>query len=267
MNIRFKIWQRFGFLICLVTLAALGSVQSQTLVFGNPSNATGDNTSADNYLVSHKGYVLSYNRSRGAPNWVTWHVEASDLGSVDRTNAFRADPSLPAEWQIKNTDYAGSGYDRGHMCPSEDHSDTVENNRETFLMSNMQPQLHRLNGGIWKALEGYVQTLVKQHGFEAYILAGCYGNKGTVNDAHKIVIPTYCWKIVLLLPRGNNDLRRVSSSTRIIAANMPNELSISSPWTQYRTSVDALETIIGYDFLATLPDATEQILEARIDDQ
>lgn len=254
--------------LCLILLFGHGSViWCQTLVLGNPSNAVTDVSESDNYLLIHNGYVVSYSRSRGAPNWVTWHVSASDIGDIDRTIAFRADPALPIEWRIKKADYNGSGYDRGHMCPSEDHSDTEENNRETFLMSNMQPQLHRLNGGAWKALEGYVQNLVKQQGFEAYITAGCYGDRGTLNNKNKVVIPTDCWKIILLLPKGNNDIRRISTATRAITVNMPNNSSVSSPWQQYRTSVDAIETITGYDFLSPVPNRIEEIIESRIDDQ
>lgn len=250
--------------IVLVILCALVSAQSQTIVLGNPSGAQNDSLLPDNYLVFHSGYILSYNRDRGAPNWVTWHLSGSDIGSIDRTNAFAADILLPADWRIAKNDYAGSGYDRGHMCPSEDTSQTEESNRESFLMSNMQPQLHRLNGGTWKSLEGYVQGLAKQ-GMEAYLIAGCYGSKGRVND--KVTIPTHCWKIVLLLPEGNNDKRRITCSTRIIAVDMPNEPTILSGWRNYRTNVGEIERSTGYTFLSTLSASKQSCLKTKLDSQ
>ncbi len=123
------------------------------LVLGNPSNASADKTNPDNYLLSHNGFVLSYNKTRGAANWVTWHLSRTDIGAVERTNAFAPDTSLPKDWWIRPSDYVGSGYDRGHLCPSKDRSDTEANNRETFLMSNMQPQAPKLNQKTWKYLE------------------------------------------------------------------------------------------------------------------
>jgi len=237
---------------------------TQTIVLGNPSNAVTDVAIPDNYLLFHTGFILSYNRSRGAANWVTWHLSASDIGTLERTNAFAADEALPSEWRIGKNDYVRSGYDRGHLCPSKDRTDTDANNRETFLMSNMQPQLPRLNRSTWQSLEGEVQSLAQQ-GSEAYLIAGCYGDKGKVNG--KVTIPTHCWKIVVILPEGNNDKRRINCNTRVIAVDMPNETSILSGWQNYRTTVDAIETTTGYNFLSTLSKSKQACLESKVDDQ
>lgn len=249
----------------LCFLLFVSTVQAQTIVLGNPSNAVANLAQPDNYLVFHTGYILSYNRSRGAANWVTWHLSGSDIGDIDRTEAFAADESLPADSRIGRNDYVGSGYHRGHMCPSEDRSNTEEANRESFLMSNMQPQIPRLNSGVWKALEGEIQRLAKDQGMEAYQYAGCYGNAGFVNN--KVTIPTHCWKIVVVLPEGNRDKQRIKCSTRVIAVNMPNQATIQSGWRNYRTTVNELETITGYNFLSTLSAAKQTCLQAKIDDQ
>ena len=247
-------------LLLIFALVLVVPAQLQPIVLGNPSNAgTAD---PDNYVIYHTGFILSYNRSRGAPNWVTWHLSGSDIGPVDRTNAFAPDPLVPADWRIDDSDYQGSGYDRGHMCPSEDRTDTVENNRETFLMSNMQPQLHRLNGGPWKSLEGYIQSLAKQ-GLEIYLYAGCYGDKGRINE--KVAIPTQCWKIAVVLPEGGNDKRRINCSTRVIAVDMPNEATIISGWRNYRTTVSAIETSTQLQFLTTLSRPKQNCLESKTD--
>lgn len=253
------------YLLSLFLLYALAvAVFPQQLVLGNPSGPANRVTDQDNFLVVHGGYILSYNRSRGTPNWVSWHVSASDIGPVDRANNFRPDTALPVSWQIKKNDYTNSGYDRGHMCPSKDRSNTAENNSETFLMSNMQPQLHSLNGGVWKSLEGYVQNLVRQ-GLEAYIIAGCYGDNGTLNDKGKVKIPGHCWKIVLLLTDGRNDLRRINENTRVVAVDMPNNNSTGIGWKNFRTTVDDIEAKTALNFFSTLPGTIEQVLESRKD--
>lgn len=229
------------------------------LVLGNPSNAVADKTDPNNYLLSHNGYILSYNRARGAANWVTWHLSRGDIGAVDRTNAFAPDTVLPKDWWIRPGDYVGSGYDRGHLCPSKDRSDTEADNRETFLMSNMQPQTPKLNQKTWKYLEDYTRDLTKDN--EAYVYAGCYGKKGRIKN--KISIPTNCYKIIVVLADGDGDLKRIGKGTTVIAVDMPNIESVSSRWRTYLTTVDEIEKATGYDFLSPLPDKVEAVVEAK----
>ena len=120
----------------------------ENLTMGNPSNAVTNVLVPDNYLMEKPQYSMSYNRDRGESNWVSWHLSTSWLGSAPRQNGFRADTTLPTGWyQVQATDYSGSGFDRGHMCPSADRTDTVADNSATFLMTNMVPQLPANNPG------------------------------------------------------------------------------------------------------------------------
>lgn len=234
------------------------------MVLGNPSGAVANLNNPDNYLVVHSGFILSYNKDRGGANWVTWHLSKTDIADAERTNAFAPDVSLPRDWWIKPTDLVLKGYDRGHLCPSEERTDSEESNRETFLMSNMVPQTSRLNRGTWKSLETYIQKTVPKTNSEAYIIAGCYGDKGRIKN--KITIPTNCYKIAVIMPEGDNDLRRITKDTRVIAVDMPNESNNRSGWKNYITTVDDLESKTGYDFLSALPDTIESILETQTDD-
>jgi DNA/RNA endonuclease G (NUC1) len=69
--------------------------QKTYLALGNPSNATGSLSNADNYLMVNNAYALSYNNSRGSANWVAWRIAANDFGAVERQDNFRPDPNLP----------------------------------------------------------------------------------------------------------------------------------------------------------------------------
>jgi endonuclease G len=242
------------------------------LLMGNPSGATADIANYTNYLMVKTYYTLSYNRNRGEPNWVSWHVQGSDLGSTARQDDFRADTTLPSGWWlVSNTSYSGSGFDRGHNCPSADRTSSVAANSATFLMSNMIPQAPNNNEHTWANMESYIRTLVTG-GSEVYIIMGSYGSGGTgsngpastVNNGH-VTVPSNVWKVVVVLSNGSGDLSRVTTSTRVIAVNTPNINTINSDWKQYRTSVNAIEAATGYDLLSNVPASVQQVVEAQVD--
>lgn len=252
-------------LLLLFILSFVFSLQAQTTavspVLGNPSGATAVESNADNFLVVHTDYILSYNKSRGASNWVAWHLAKSDLNGVKRIDAFAPDQTLPREWWIVPSVYDNAGFDRGHLCPADDRTSSREAMNETFLMSNMQPQTHHLNAGAWKSLEDYARAEVDGKNLEAYIYAGCYGDAGRIKD--KVTIPTMCWKVVVLLPEGNGDLRRIKEDTRVIAVDMDNTKTTKSGWRNHRVTIDELEKRTGYDFLAPVSDRIENLIEAK----
>lgn len=245
------------------------------LTMGNPSGATADVANFSNYLMMKPQYALSYHRDRGIPNWVSWHLDNTWLGSTSRQDDFRADTSLPSGWYRvtqSDYDYATNGFDRGHNCPSGDRTNSVANNSATFLMTNMIPQAPNNNQKTWVGLEDYCRTLVGK-GNELYIIMGNYGSGGTGNQGlkttiagGKITVPANVWKVVVVLPQGENDLSRVTTSTRVIAVNTPNNNNVSTAWDIYRTTVDAIEAATGYNLLSNLPEALQATLEAKKDD-
>jgi endonuclease G len=236
------------------------------LTMGNPSNAAADVNQFSNYLMEKSQYVLSYNRDAGRPNWTSWHLDSTWIGSTPRQDDFRPDPALPSSWyHVTATDYSGSGYDRGHMCPSGDRTNSVANNSATFLMTNMIPQAPTNNQQTWANLESYSRTLA-QSGNEMYIIAGGQGTSGFIAGG-RVSVPTYTWKVIMVLPNGTNDVSRVTSSTRLIAVFMPNNNSVVSDWKQYRVSVDYVESMTGYDFFSNVADATENSIESVVDTQ
>jgi endonuclease G len=241
------------------------------ILLGNPSDATTDATNADNYLVARSQFVLSYNRAKGDPNWVSWHVQRSDLGTVERTNNFRPDLLLPEPWRIRPSDYAGSIYDRGHLCPSGDRTSSVDDNAETFVMSNMLPQTGDLNRHVWESLESYCRDRVLKDGMELYIIAGGRGKKKKPIAQRKVTVPANCWKVIVMLPEGENDLQRIDKNTRVIAVDMPNKEGIADePWENYRTTVREIEEkassrSLRLNLLSSLSGEIQTALETRKD--
>lgn len=248
------------------------ATDNTNLLLGNPSAATNSVLNADNYLIDQTYYTESYNRDKGEPNWVSWYVGSTSLGSQDRANDFRANTSLPSGWyEVKNTSYTGSGFDRGHNCPSGDRTSDVTANEATFLMSNMIPQAPQNNEQTWANLEEYGRSLVTA-GDEIYVVMGSYGSGGTgsgvsattINNGH-VNVPSNIWKVIVVLPNGNGDLSRITTATRVIAVNTPNINTVSSDWTQYITTVKAIETATGYTLLSNVPATVRAVLENEKD--
>jgi endonuclease G len=242
---------------------------------GNPSNATANVNQPCNYLLDKAQYAVSYCRDRGIPNWVSWHLDSSWLGSAPRQNDFRADPTLPAGWyQVQGTDYQGSGFDRGHHTPSADRTNTIPDNSATFLMTNIMPQAPDNNQGPWEQLESYSRSLIPA-GNELYIIMGGYGNGGTGSNGSanviaggKVAVPNVTFKVIIVLPVGNNDPARVTEQTRVIAVIMPNTQGIrNNDWRSYRVSVDQVEQLTGLDFFSNVPVGIQNVIEARVDNQ
>lgn len=236
------------------------------LTMGNPSAAVTDVNSPFNYLMEKSTYCLSYHRDNRRPNWVSWHLDTSWLGTTARQDDFRADTTLPAGWyRVQAGDYSGSGYDRGHMCPSGDRTKTVSDNSSTFLMTNMIPQAPTNNQVTWASLESYCRTLANQ-GNELYIISGGYGTSGFIGSG-MVALPTTTWKVIMVLPNGSNDVSRVTTSTRLIAVSMPNDNSVISDWRVYRVRVDDVEAMTGYDFFANVPVSIQSVIESTVDNQ
>lgn len=253
---------------CLMTLTGCGlltkppTVTSVHLSLGNPSNAAGD---PDNYLLVKPQYALSYNNSTRIPNWVSWQLNQSWLGKVPRRNDFRPDESLPPGWyQVVPSDYNNSGFDRGHMTPSADRSNNQDNNSATFLMTNILPQAPDNNQGPWAELEVYCRELARQ-GQELYIVAGGYGRKRAIARG-KIVAPARTWKVIVVLDQPGQGVADITSETRVIAVDMPNNQGIkTADWRSFRVSVDQVEAKTGYDLLSNLPESVQQVVEGRVD--
>ena len=242
------------------------SVSQGNLPFGNPSNAAPNTSNSDNYLMESKFYTLSYNREKGIANWVAWRLSKSDFGSANRQNDFRPDDRLPGSWtRILPSDYSGSGFDRGHLCPSADRSNSVESNSATFLMTNISPQTPDLNQGAWEKLETYSRSMARRDG-NLFIIAGNYGNRRE-RVKSKITIPTNFWKIIVVIPPGA-DASAINKDTRIIAVDMPNVSGIKEKnWRDYKTTVRQIEQKTGYDFFSNLPKDLQNALETKIDDR
>lgn len=264
--------QKYFYLLVVIVVLVSGcinlfppSTAVNHLLLGNPSQATNNPTNSNNYLISRPQYALSYNQEKGMANWVSWQLNRSWLGSIDRQDDFRPDDDLPQGWdKITPKDYSNSGYDRGHLAPSGDRTNSVANNSATFLMTNIIPQAPDNNRGPWSELEKYSRSLVDQ-GKELYIIAGGSGKKGAIAKG-KMSVPKETWKIIVVLDQPGAGIQGISANTKIIAVSMPNNQGIKTKnWQSFRVSVDQLQKATGYDFLSAVDANIQKSLESKVD--
>lgn len=252
-------WRCWGGL-AIATILVSCDPYNPNLRLGNPSNA--NNSDLNNYLLQKPEFVLSYNCTQGRANWVSWRLDSSWLGNTERQDDFRPDEALPDGcYAVRPNDYRGSGYDRGHLTPSGDRTNSIASNSATFVMTNMMPQAPANNREVWRELEEYSRDLVAA-GKTLYIIAGGVGQKGAIAKS-KVTVPESTWKIVVVLDSANE---AITADTRVIAVSMPNSDAVRrTDWQDYLVSVDALEQATGYDFLSTVPANIQDEIERRRD--
>lgn len=216
--------------------------------------------------------------------WISWHLQKEDFTSVvSRTDNFRADNALPSGFYlVQGTSYSGSGFDRGHNCPSGDRTSSYAANDATFLMTNMIPQAPTFNQGPWANMEDFVRNTIVGTANEAFIVMGSYGQGGvgsasttpmmSIDNGH-VIVPYKVFKIVVYLSKGNDDLNRIDSNAKVLAVNMPNDntkysTSNGTLWKNYITTIndieaDAAKEGVTYDLLRNIRTGVKEYLKTK----
>lgn len=213
------------------------------------------------HLLCREGYALSHDGKLKIPVWVQYHLTAEKAqggGVKERSNDFRPDMELPEGERSELEDYRGSGYDRGHIAPAADMKWSPKAMSESFLLSNMTPQVGKgFNRGIWAKLEAKVRLWAIERG-EVYVISGPIFTKGaehygeTIGPDH-VAVPTHFFKIVYD-PRLKEAIAFVLPNHELKAKDLP----------EYRVSIDDIEKETGLDFLNKLDKKVEGEVEGKV---
>ena len=204
------------------------------------------------YTIQHSYYSLSYSSTHRQAEYAYYYLSPESIqGGQARTDDFRVDPKVKAN-PVKSTDYQGSGYDRGHLCPAADMALNLTAMSETFFMSNMSPMTPSFNRGIWSKLEDWVRDAALQEG-GLFVVTGPVLSKscGSINSS--ITIPCSYYKIVF----------KGGASPKMLGFLLSNA-GASGSVQQFVITIDALEQQTGIDFFPQLEDALEQSLESKV---
>ncbi|KAJ1948086.1 nuclease [Linderina macrospora] len=203
--------------LALTTLTSAGPVQvrqsppDDILKYGNPAPVS------DQRIRSR--YAIAYNRALRIPHWSAEHLNVANLqGTADRTDIpFSEDTSLPEPFRALLKDYVSSGYDRGHMCPAADAKVNMDALTETFLLSNIAPQVGvGFNRHYWAYLESFVRDLTKQFD-DVYVVTGSLFlptkdaatgkwrvTYEVIGNPPNVAVPTHFFKVILGVTGGSN---------------------------------------------------------------
>lgn len=200
-------------------------------------------------------YTVSYNHDTRQPNWVAWTLTRAHASGKLKRGDFEDDMDMPSPKGTK-ADYYNSGYDRGHLCPAGDNKWNQKAMDECFLMTNMCPQTHALNAGIWNSIEQQCRTWAKKYG-KVYIVCGpIFLNKQHRKlGKNKVVVPDAFFKVIL----------RTDKNPQAIGFICRNQRATGLQKKDFVNTVDEVERITGYDFFSKLPDNIEKKIEAKAD--
>ncbi|KAK5650180.1 hypothetical protein RI129_001209 [Pyrocoelia pectoralis] len=220
---------------------------SEIMKYGFPS--------LDN-VRSFDDYVLSYDRRTRVAHWVFEHLTKENIKfneSVDRSKCeFQPDESIHPYFRSENTDYKGSGYDRGHLAAAGNHKSSQKCVEQTFVLSNMAPQVGvGFNRHSWNRLEKYVRKISKLHN-NVYCCTGPLylprrepdGKnyvKYEVIGANHVAVPTHFFKVILF--------ETTKGFLELEAYVMPNQvIEDSTPLSSFQVPPDSIERAAGLLF-------------------
>lgn len=129
--------------------------------------------------------------------WSAEHVRAENLAAAadqSRINAFHAEPRLPRAQRAELSDYALSGYDRGHLAPNGNMPDR-RSQRESFSLANMVPQDAENNRHVWSGIEHIVRKMAAREG-ALYVLTGPAFLGQRLRKVGNVLVPSHLYKVV-----------------------------------------------------------------------
>lgn len=225
-------------------------------------------TNPDEEVIHHAAMSLVYSEKHEQAKWVA-HIILPEIikGKEGRSNDFREDSLIKTGTateidyflKTKNEDgsyeYDGFGYDRGHLAPSADFRWSKKALSQSYLYSNMSPQLAAFNREKWGELEDILRGYIYNHPTtQLYVVTGPILHDSLPKierSINKVSIPEYFYKVVVDL-----------THQKAIGFIMPNQ-KINYPLNNYAVSIDEVETATGIDFFHQIEDELEDALEKQ----
>lgn len=216
-------------------------------------------------------YCYEYDASVYHTRWVAFSFDnVTKVSAVSRTNAWGEDLNLPSDVRLSTDAYYGSGYNRGHLCASQDRVYSRDANIQTFYMSNMSPQMNDFNSYYWAELENLIRNWTKSAKFSTlYVckggtirddqLIGTINTKNSRGVSAKVAIPRYYFMAIL----AETPSKTYQSIGFLLEHKDYGYKSYpsASVMKKHAISIDELEDFTGIDFFCNLTDKLENNVE------
>lgn len=203
-------------------------------------------------MLSYTGFTVAFCPDKHQPYYVTWSLEPgkTDGPAKKDDHNFAEDPNVEGCATLE--DYKKSGYDRGHLCPAADCRWNDQAMHDCFYLTNMTPQIHKLNAGAWKTIEENCRDWAEKYG-TLYIVAGPVLSDRLTRTigSSPVPVPDRFFKVIIC-PDANLGIGFI----------MPNEY-VQGGAQATVTTIDQVETVTGFDFFSALPDDVEANLEKQ----
>ncbi len=196
-------------------------------------------------VLTNIGYLSGYCEAHRNPAWVGFSVGSITVGpSAKRASKFLTDARTAS--RVTHADYSNSGFDRGHMAPNYAIGTRYgpEAQRETFLLSNITPQMPSLNRIWWRLLEQKEADDFAMRFERVWVITGPVFAAPAKKLPSGVDVPTAFYRIILDDENGR---------LRTLAFLAPQTMTGHEPLAQFLTSVREIEHQTGLDFFPGLP--------------
>jgi len=215
-------------------------------------------TSRDIVVLHNSSYSVGYDDARKNPAWVAYRLfsVANDTSIAERPGQFNVD--LRSTAQVRSEDYTGSGFDRGHLAPNYGIARCYGTAAQlsTFLMTNIAPQRHALNAGVWKKIETLEANDYAQKLDEIWVICGTIFSPTRLRELPSgVPIPDSFYKIVIDEQHG---------ALRVLAFIFSQNSNNKTAVTDGLCCVDDIEAATGLDFFPGLPADIQTQLESVV---
>ena len=203
-----------------------------------------------NVVCHYSGFTSYFNPETHIPNCVAYEIiESETTGDEPRKKSFEADHTI--DGCAESSDYRNSGYDRGHMAPAADMKWSKEAMEESFLMTNICPQVKSLNSGIWHRLEQRVREWAARDSSIIVVCGPIFTPGKPVEQIGEIgvAVPHRFFK-ALYAPGRNIGIAFIFDNDKV-----KGELR------KYAVTIDSVERETGLDLFYNLPDDIENEVE------
>ena len=247
----------------------------------------------DNHYVEHTSsyaydevlnYAMEWNPEKRHAVWVAFGFDAvTRQNTIGRNEVWATDPLVPAGTCPTESDHKSDGFDKGHLCASNDRKFSKEANEQTYYYSNISPMMSSFNGGFWASFEILVQDWARSGAYDkVYVAKGgtldqllvnftgtMNGNDGVLprTDAdgltiHGLPCPKYYFIAVLGEREGEYHAVGFWMEHRDDYGYEYDNFAPSDVLKTYALSIDELEKNTGLDFFCNLPDDVENAVES-----